>query len=415
MNAQRIVLREQRAEDVPVEDLLYLSNDEVEEGYAEIHQAASAMEAKRLSWLAEVDERRTWAARGHLSTVSWLAQRFGIGRGAAAADTRTARALKDMPAVREALASGEVSPPAVRVLAEARQASPEAFARSERLLLEGARSLSLEGLRTAVAYWRQAVDSAGAERDAEGRWRRRRLHLSPTAFGMVRIDGDLDPETGETVLTAVRACVDAPRRAGSPAASTAASPTASPAAAEPSLTPAQRRADALGEICRQWLDRAHRPHVGGERPHVSVMVDVAGLRGEPASPSELAHTGPVPAETVRRIACDATLSRVMTMGRSEPLDVGRRTPVVPAAIRRAVTVRDATCRFPGCDRPPLWCDAHHVVHWADGGRTALDNLVLVCRRHHRMVHEGGFRLEMTDGRPSFRTPDGLRLSDRGPP
>jgi hypothetical protein len=318
MNAQRIAPRELRAEDVPVEDLPYLSNDEVEEGYAEIHQAASAMEARRLSWLAEIDHRKTWAARGHLSTVSWLAQRFRMGRGAAAADTRTARALKEMPAVREALAAGEVSAPAVRVLAEARQVAPEAFARSERLLLEGARSLSLEGLRTAVAYWRQAVDASGAERDAEGRWRRRRLHLSPTAFGMVRIDGDLDPETGETVLSAVRACVDAAR----PTATPAHVPTASPAASEGVLTPAQRRADALGEICRQWLDGTARPRVGGERPHMTVTVDVSGLRGEPAMPCELAHTGPVPPETVRRIACDAAVSRVMTMGRSEPLDVG---------------------------------------------------------------------------------------------
>jgi hypothetical protein len=137
--------------------------------------------------------------------------------------------------------------------------------------------------------------------------------------------------------------------------------------------------------------------------------------GKPARPCELAHTGPIPPETVRRIACDAAVSRVMTMGRSEPLDVGRRTPVVPAAIRRAVIVRDGSCRFPGCDRPPPWCDAHHVVHWADGGHTALSNLVLLCRRHHRMVHEGGFRLKMTDGGPAFRNPDGLPLSDRGPP
>ena len=94
MNAQRIAPRELRAEDIPLEDLPYLSNDEVEKGYAEIHQAASAMEAKRLSWLAEVDHRQMWATRGHLSTVSWLAQRFRMGRGAAASDTRTARALK---------------------------------------------------------------------------------------------------------------------------------------------------------------------------------------------------------------------------------------------------------------------------------------------------------------------------------
>lgn len=203
MNGLRSAPEELRAEDLPL-----LSDEAMEEGYAELQRAASALEAKRLCWLAEIDRRRTWAADGHLSTASWLSQRFRTGRGAAAADTRTARALRNMPETREALASGEVSASAVRVLAEAREASPDEFGRSERLLLEGARSLSLEGLRTAVAYWRQAVDASAAERDAEARWKRRRLHLSPTAFGMVRMDGDLDPETGETVLTAVRSCVD---------------------------------------------------------------------------------------------------------------------------------------------------------------------------------------------------------------
>jgi len=105
----------------------------------------------------------------------------------------------------------------------------------------------------------------------------------------------------------------------------------------------------------------------------------------------------------------------VTRGSSEPLDIGRRTVVVPGPMRRAVTIRDRHCRFPGCDRPPAWCDAHHVVHWAHGGVTALSNLVLLCRRHHRLVHEGQFRLELTDGKPSFRRPDGTMLEDRAPP
>jgi HNH endonuclease len=104
-------------------------------------------------------------------------------------------------------------------------------------------------------------------------------------------------------------------------------------------------------------------------------------------------------------------------GRSEPLDVGRRTPVVPPALRREVAVRDRGCRFPGCDRPQAWCDAHHVVHWADGGPTALRNLVLLCRRDHRMVHaRRGFSLRLEDGRPVFRDPLGDVLEeDRAPP
>jgi len=149
---------------------------------------------------------------------------------------------------------------------------------------------------------------------------------------------------------------------------------------------------------------------------VTVTVGAGALQHTPDSVSELDHVGPVEPETARRLACDASVMRVVMAGRSEPLDVGRRTPVVPPAIRRAVIVRDRTCRFPGCDRPHTWCDAHHVVHWADGGPTALPNLVLMCRRHHRMVHQPrGFRLELIDGRPTFKRPDGSILEDRAPP
>jgi hypothetical protein len=118
----------------------------------------------------------------------------------------------------------------------------------------------------------------------------------------------------------------------------------------------------------------------------------------------------------RRLACDAAVLRVVLAAGSQPLDVGRRTAVVPPAIRRAVIVRDRPCRFPGCDRPQSWCDAHHVVQWADGGPTSLANLLLLCRRHHRTVHErGGFTLSLDDGYPVFRRPDGSVLEDRGPP
>jgi hypothetical protein len=235
---------------------------------------------------------------------------------------------------------------------------------------------------------------------------------------MVRVDGDLDPETGETLLTALRAILDAESRSGT----------------DDKRTPAQRRADALGEICRQWLDRSDRPQVGGERPHVTVTVGVNALRhlSPPADrgpapraasaddrasmSAEFDHTGPVQPEVAKTLACDASITRVMMAGPSDPLDVGRRTPVVSPAMRRAVIVRDRECRFPSCGRPHTWCDAHHVVHWADGGPTAVANLVLLCRRHHRMVHErGGFRLGLEDGRPVFRRPNGSMLEDRAPP
>jgi hypothetical protein len=118
---------------------------------------------------------------------------------------------------------------------------------------------------------------------------------------------------------------------------------------------------------------------------------------------------------VRRLACDASVTRIVLGPRSEPLDVGRRTAVVTGALRRALIARDRACRFPGCDRHHGWCDAHHVRHWADGGATGLHNLVLLCRRHHRAIHEGGFGLGMEGTHPVFRRPDGSILEDRAPP
>ncbi len=144
------------------------------------------------------------------------------------------------------------------------------------------------------------------------------------------------------------------------------------------------------------------------------MVDLETLERRAPGRCELADVGPIPPEAARRWACDANVSRVITDARSVPLDLGRRTKVVPAALRRAVVARDGTCRFPGCDRPPGWCDAHHVRHWADGGETALGNLVLLCRPHHRLIHRG-FGVQMVDGRPVFSRPDGTAIGDRAPP
>jgi hypothetical protein len=304
-----------------------------------------------------------------------------------------------MPQASEAYAAGELSDAAVGLLTAAAGAHPEPFARAEEALVEAARTLPVSGLRSVIEYWSQAQDLAGAELEQDRRFARRRLHVSPTLGGMVRVDGDLDPEAGQALMTALRAVIDADART----------------AGAPELrAPAARRADALGEICRAWLDGQDRPEISGERPHVEVLVDLDALAGR-AGRSELVDAGPVTPETARRLACDARVSRIITDGASQPLELGRSTKVVSAALRRAVTVRDRGCRFPGCGRPPGWCDAHHVRHWADGGETSLDNLVLLCRPHHRAIHRG-FGLSIVDGQPVFARPDGTpREVGRVPP
>ena len=384
MSTLRSTLDELRAEDIGA-----LSDDELASNIDELERASRVVEAERGRRLAEFERRRAFAVDGHLSTAAWLAHRQGLSRSAAEARVRRARALEQMPAVARAFGDGDVSESALLVLASAQEAAAEPFARSEPALLEAARSLSFGELRRVVDVWRIAADSDRAFKDEDRLYERRWLNVAPTIDGMVQVAGELDPEAGQTLITALRAVVDFESR-------TSAAPDA--------RTPTQRRAEALGEICQQWLGSLSRPTIGGERPHIVVTMNVAALQPG-GGPCHLDDMGAVTPATARQLACDANVSRVITRGASQPIEIGRRTKVVSAPLRRAVAVRDRGCRFPGCGRPPGWCDAHHVRHWADGGETSLANLVLLCRPHHRAIHRG-FRHEMVDVRHAFARPDG---------
>ncbi len=286
-----------------------------------------------------------------------------------------ARSLRTMPDTQRAFENGDLTTAHVRALAPAAGAHPEAFARDEQVLVEGAASVSAGDTRKLVAYWRQNLDFTEALVEAERVHERRRLSISRTWEGMVRIDGDLDPEAGEVVLTAIGALVDESVKSGDPA---------------DHRTPTQRRADALTDLCRQFLDSGRAAISGGERPHINVLVDLATLEGRAGTRCELGSGEIIHPEAARRLACDAGINRIITNGPSQVLDVGRTTRTVSGPTRRALVIRDGGCRFDGCDRPAPWCDAHHYIHWLDLGETNLDNLVLLCRSHHRMVHEGRF-------------------------
>src|SRR6266700_2099396 len=307
-------------EALQAEDVRSVGDGQLEADFTELQNASQALEAERLRRLSEIHRRQSHRREGYLSTASWLVDRHRMGWSTASKEIRTARSLERMPHTKGALVTGELTSSAVQMLVSARQAHPAQFHASAQVLVEAAKRLPARQLQHTVSHWRQKLDWEQGLKDAERAREQRRLTISTTLLGMVRVDGDLDPETGETVLTALRGCVDADRRRRDP---------------EDRRTPAQRRVDALGEICGRWLNAPDRPLVAGERPHVAVIVDLEAREGRNGLRSEFDHVGPIHPEIVRRLACDASISRIITRGDSEPLDVGRRTAVVPAPMRRA--------------------------------------------------------------------------------
>ena len=217
---------------------------------------------------------------------------------------------------------------------------------------------------------------------------------------MVAIDGLLDPESGAMVLTAL-ASATAPR------------------GPDDHRSAGQRRADALVDMCGVCLDHGSLASSGGVRPHLLVtapatsFASAAGVAPSTEVP-EVAWTGPLPNDSVRRLGCDADITRVLLDSDSLPLDVGRSTRTVPQQIRQALVVRDRGCVAEGCDRPVAWTEAHHVVHWAEGGRTALDNLVLLCRTHHRKVHDAKWEFTPVADRWRLVPPPEQRLRYSAP-
>ena len=154
---------------------------------------------------------------------------------------------------------------------------------------------------------------------------------------------------------------------------------------------------------------------GGQRPHLIVTASLQRLRGEPGAPAcELLGRYPVPPETVQRIACDAALTPMVVDEAGDPLDCGRTMRTASPPLRRSVVLSDKRCRFPGCDRPAGWCDVHRLDDWAHGGRTRKADLLLVCRPHHRLLHEGGWRLQRGDGGEMVAVPPWPGLSGSGP-
>lgn len=321
---------------------------------------------------------REFTTDGAASAVSWLKANCRMSGGAAAERLNIARQLDQLVGTQDAFTRGDLGYQHAALIAKvAGQVGASTVREAESDLLKMAADFDPNRFSLVTRRLRNAVDPDGALADANRAYDQRYLQVSPSLDGIVFVDGRLDPEGGAMLQTALNALT---------------SPVPGDA-----RRAEQRRADALVELCRRQLDGGGLPETGRQKPHLSVTVPAAALAGMPGTAGgELTWAGTVPAATVQRLACDASLTVVALDSADLPIDVGRATRTIPSQLSRALRVRDGGCRFPGCDAPIDWTDGHHLRHWTDGGETNLANLALLCGFHHRLVHEGGWRLVRGD-------------------
>ncbi len=339
----------------------------LEDQITELAAHISAATWRLLTLIREYDLRTGWNCGGARSCAHWLNWKCGIALGAAREKVRVAHALADLPLISAAFREGRLSYSKVRAMTRVATSANEDY------LLTIARHGTASHVERLVRAYR-SVGRAEARQQLASR----ELSYRVDEDGSYVIRARLPPESGERLVQALDTAMEELPR-------------------DEDQTHAMRRADALEALAESYLSNGVGDSSGADRYTVHVHTRVA----------DLAEAGDVSAETPRRESCDCGVVHWLETEHGQALDIGRRSRNITPGLRRALRHRDGGCTFPGCTAQ-RHLDAHHVVHWADGGETRLDNLVLLCRHHHRLVHEGGFSVSFSaDGHKRFRRPDGV--------
>jgi Domain of unknown function (DUF222) len=441
-----------------------LSDEELLVVLAAGERAVAKVAAARLALVREADGRDLASRSGAASTAALLRWRLRLTPTEAKARVDLAAALDGpLAATRAALAAGDISVEHAQVIRRTMRALPadlpSATVRdAEATLVGDAANFDAKELALLGTHLRNVINPrelADRERRAA---KARELRIIDQGDGTHRITGILDNEAAATLRSALDPLA-APRSSPNPADNGPADsdpgddagdtggprhPGSHPDTADECgdgshtgdgadtdagdgagtgdgggggragrggkgrdpRSPARRLADALVDLAELALGGGWLPRTGGVRPHLTITATIEtllGLAGAPAAEADWG--GPVSAETLRRIGCDSWITRVLLNEHGVPLDIGREHRLVPPGMRRAVVARDRCCTFPGCDRPPSWCIAYHIIHRVDGGPTSLDNLALLCKRHHTLIHHGDWAMRLgTDGLPEFIPP-----------
>jgi len=354
------------------------------------HACEEAQEARQKAYVALVEMvAELWCRTGkckddRVSLVAELQTRLRVSKREALQVVAHAE-LFGREGVRDAARSGQLDADRLTVLDKTLAAAPVLDRdRVETSLLEQTH-LDLHNFRAVARRILLLLDQDGkTPEDRELAEPTREFHYRSRVDGSVEFRGKIDPESGALLAALI-------------------SPLAKPTSGtDPRSTP-QRQGDAFVQIIELAAGSDDLPEEGGERPHLAITMSLEALETQLGT-ALLDGMGHFDAAAARRIACDCAVIRVLLGADSQPLDIGRATRIIPTQIRRALIVRDGGCAFPHCHRRPRQCHAHHVKSWAEGGPTSLDNLVLVCGMHHRLLHHSEWTVHIVEGKPEFTAP-----------
>lgn len=396
--------------------------DERARWLAGLQQLADAVTAAALTAVEVFDAHGDGQAlHGASSTAAWLRGAVRVTGPEAAERVRIARGTRTVLAGPvERLGRGELTYDHLRAIERGTRHLPaDQQVAGAHVLTDLARIAPVADVRAAAAHLQYVLDPDGSLVDTQRQFDRRHLTMAPLMDGMTSLSGLLDPESAALLTSAL-------------------GPFLVPADADDARTTAQRRADGLVQIVQAACDHSLLPTSGGQRPQLNIVLDPrtgtpteASVLTSETTPSVLPPGQLVGAAgsprflhplSVARVACDAHLTALILNEDGVVVDLGRTQRLFSSAQRRLLALRDGGCRFPACDRPAAHTDAHHVVPWHAGGTTDVPNAVLLCRHHHRAVHEGDWQIDPADGQQgtnsaiTFRHPNGSRYVShpRGP-
>jgi len=333
---------------------------------------------------AELNKSEACVDWGSVSTQDWIRHSCRQSSGTAADFLHVGEQLANLSKTIEAVRDGSIGFAHAAIIARHAQAithsdSAEPF--DESPFLKAAMESSVSRLwYYSMHAWHRADPDGVAEAQRQAA-EERYLRLTDGDDGTLYVKGSFDSAAGATIRTALEPLTQAHGDGDNRCRE-------------------RRNADGLVELAAHSLDSGTIPQHGSVRPHVQVTTTLETLQGLIGAPAgEMALSLPISAKTVQRFACDSSVTRVLLGADSAVVDAGRAKRVVAGGTRRLLAARDKHCRWPGCERPASWSSAHHIIHWAQGGKTDLSNMLLLCQHHHWTVHEGGWRLSLAaDGR-----------------